>query len=332
MKQDSKILNRDPSIDALRCIGLLCIMLVHILPPSIIGEFRTFDVCLMVFISASLYKPAQSFRDYFIKRLYRLIIPTWIFISIYMVYRFILGNVLKSATALDLWEIFNTYLLIDVHLGPIWVIRVFLLMALISPLLFKFSQKPQIYSLGILLVILILQDLLIIALPLIKHFYLKFYIDKFILYLIGYSFVALTAMCIKQSRSKLLLSICIVCSAIIFIAPMLLNGLKPCSAFKYPPHSIYLLYGVSMSFILWYFRYIYIYISGNQVNIIQFVGRNSLWIYFYHILCVEIANKFICNWPCRFLFVLIFSTGLYALQYYAVKRYFHGSFAKYLVG
>ena len=43
---------RDFSIDFLRCIGLIGIMLSHSVCPSLLMNLRSFDVPLMVFLSA----------------------------------------------------------------------------------------------------------------------------------------------------------------------------------------------------------------------------------------------------------------------------------------
>ncbi len=320
---------RDLSIDVLRCLGLLCIMLVHILPPRFLAEFRTFDVCLMVFISASLFKPVNSIKTYYWKRICRLLIPTWIFVSVYLLYRFIMGNILMSADHLGLWELINTYLLVDVHLGPIWVIRVFLLMALVSPPLYFFSLKKASIKIGILFLIFSLQSVLVYGVSCIGNLYVNFYLNKFVLYLWGYSFVAYAAMCIRTPNLCLLI-ICILASAFLLVVPFFCDFFLPCSSFKYPPRGYYLIYGVSISYILWYFRHEILKIFNNRLFV--FIGQNTLWLYFYHIIFVELANKTLSGWLVRFIFVVVFSVLFYSIQYYIVKRFFHKSWAKYLIG
>lgn len=320
---------RDLSIDVLRCLGLLCIMLVHILPPRFLAEFRIFDVCLMVFISASLYKPVKNIQTYYWKRICRLLIPTWIFVSVYLLYRFIMGNILMSADQLVPWELINTYLLVDVHLGPIWVIRVFLLMALVSPLLYFFSLKKIPFKIGILFLMFLLQSVLVYGVSCIDSFYVNFYLNKFVLYLFGYSFVAYAAMCIR-TKNLYLLIICILASAFLLIVPQIYDSFQPCSSFKYPPRGYYLIYGVSISYILWYFRYKILKIFNNKLFV--FIGQNTLWLYFYHILFVELANKFLSSWTVRFIFVVLLSVLFYSIQYFVAKRFLGKSCAKYLIG
>lgn len=74
-------------LDFLKVIGILGIIFSHVEPPGIIIMARSFDVPLMVLISAILAK--QSFEktnrnaiSYIIERVKRLVIPTWIFFDI----------------------------------------------------------------------------------------------------------------------------------------------------------------------------------------------------------------------------------------------------------
>lgn len=79
---------RDISIDILRCIALIGIVVIHCEPESLwLRQIRNFDVPLMVFLSGVSYtlsiKDENTLIDggylkYVIKRFKRLILPTWI--------------------------------------------------------------------------------------------------------------------------------------------------------------------------------------------------------------------------------------------------------------
>ena len=77
---------RDDRIDVLRAIGLLCIVLAHVDPPSFILQLRNFDVPLMVLISGSTFyitannRRQNTYLSYLIDRIFRLVVPTWIFL------------------------------------------------------------------------------------------------------------------------------------------------------------------------------------------------------------------------------------------------------------
>lgn len=51
---------RDTFIDFLRSFGLLLLVVAHTWPPTWLAVIRTFDVPLMVFISAICYKPLRG--------------------------------------------------------------------------------------------------------------------------------------------------------------------------------------------------------------------------------------------------------------------------------
>jgi len=52
--------SRDSYIDFLRGLGLLLLVVAHTNPQEWLFQFRSFDVPLMVFISAMCYKPLRG--------------------------------------------------------------------------------------------------------------------------------------------------------------------------------------------------------------------------------------------------------------------------------
>ena len=82
---------RKNSIDILRCIALLGIIIIHCGPTSlIVQQLRGFDVPLMVFLSGVSYKISSNrnkstYKQYLWRRFKRLIVPTWLFITFYIV-------------------------------------------------------------------------------------------------------------------------------------------------------------------------------------------------------------------------------------------------------
>jgi fucose 4-O-acetylase-like acetyltransferase len=78
---------RDFGLDVLKVVGLFCIILAHVKPVDIVFQVRNFDVPLMVFLSGfSFYISGGvkgSYREYFFKRVKRLVIPVWIFFCLF---------------------------------------------------------------------------------------------------------------------------------------------------------------------------------------------------------------------------------------------------------
>ena len=133
-------------IDYLKLIGLLFIILAHVCNNPYIMQLRNFDVPLMVIISGFLacgsYKRSmekdKSILKYYWKRITRLLIPTWLFLTFY----FILMKMvyINEVYPYDFSKILRSYLLID-GIGYVWVIRVYLMCSFITPLILYLNDK-----------------------------------------------------------------------------------------------------------------------------------------------------------------------------------------------
>lgn len=125
-------MKRDISLDILRCIAIVSIILVHIDPKSIlINQIRSFDVPLMVFLSGVSYalsnsvigRPKLAYSSYCIKRFKRLILPSWIFLLIYYIL-FHTAYFLYSSNAHILWlDMLHNFTFFTGWY--VWIIRVF---------------------------------------------------------------------------------------------------------------------------------------------------------------------------------------------------------------
>lgn len=82
------MVRRDTTIAVMRAIGLMLIILAHVSPPNILFQLRTFDVPMMLFVSGMSYfiaaKKNVSLVPYVISRFKRLVLPAWIFITIFL--------------------------------------------------------------------------------------------------------------------------------------------------------------------------------------------------------------------------------------------------------
>ena len=78
--------NRFAHIDRLKVLGLLLVILAHVDLPAWLAQIRSFDVPLLVFLSACLAR--KSFVggcviQYYRKRFFRLAVPAWVFAVYY---------------------------------------------------------------------------------------------------------------------------------------------------------------------------------------------------------------------------------------------------------
>ena len=145
--------HRKSYIDLMRGIGILLIILAHVNPPRFLYNIRSFDVCLMVFVSGLAYsgRSVKFNKSFLINRTLRLVLPLWIFLS----FLFLLNIPLQFLPDLTTKEVVETFLL-GKGIGYVWIFRVFLLIALLMPLLIWTNQKIKNDFFFLLLVIAIL--------------------------------------------------------------------------------------------------------------------------------------------------------------------------------
>ena len=134
---------RDLNIDVLRALGLLFIILAHVHAPFSLHQFRSFDVPMMMFVSglAIAVHPQSAIGGWvwLWKRVKRLVFPVWIFLALYFAFLFLVHKVVAFHLP-TVQKMVESFLLLD-GIGYVWVIRVFLILAVLTPFLFIFYQK-----------------------------------------------------------------------------------------------------------------------------------------------------------------------------------------------
>ena len=144
---------RNYSIDILKVIGILCIVLAHVCESKVIMQLRNFDVPLMVICSAYLYKNNDETLkiniNKFIYRCIRLAVPVWIFFTLFFLIKLSFFNVTYS-----FYEYFTTYTFIG-GIGYVWIIRVYILTAMCLPIFYKIKNRiksEKLFDLSILVI------------------------------------------------------------------------------------------------------------------------------------------------------------------------------------
>lgn len=135
---------REAYIDILKVIGLAFIILAHVdFKNPMIMQTRSFDVPLMCILSGVLavgsYDKEKSIVRYIIKRINRLVIPTWIFLTVYFFVYFFAVKVFNG-DFYPIKAVIGSYLLTD-GIGYVWIIRVYLICAIITPFIMKALSK-----------------------------------------------------------------------------------------------------------------------------------------------------------------------------------------------
>lgn len=313
---------RNNYIDILRALGLLLLIIAHTNPPLWLKELRTFDVPLMVFISAICYKTTNSkILPYCIKRFKRIYIPVVVFLIIFFPLLYFLDSYTGNKN-FGIPSIIGSFLLLNgPSIGYVWIMRVFLMMAFIIPLINPIIKKTNFaQTIFIVATIIFLQEYLVVLIECISIKPLRFILDQYILYAIGYSAIVVIGLKIKEFTTIQKITI----SSIAFITLIAYSSISGFdifpSLYKYPPRSIYILYGIGISSLLWSFNPLFS--EFRQIEAFKYISANSMWLYLWHIIPVYLINYGIVPipfWAGRYLFVLIAAICLNILYQHLIN-------------
>lgn len=318
--------DRNEFIDFLRFVGLALIILAHVEPPTIIQQVRSFDVPLMVLISAMSfalsYKEGRSYLSYLWSRIKRLVFPVWIFLSALFFGIFLFDSM---SSKLDFVTIRDSYLLLE-GIGYVWIIRVFLMVALTAPLLYRIHIhiSNHLQYLGTLLALYVTYEVcLFYSLPYINSG-LGQKISLVTHYLVPYSLIFALGLRIPDLSTRINLSI-MVSAAIIYAALAIIlfydNGyIVTTWQYKYPPSAYYFSFALSGSLFCWIFgSYIWQIIQRFKrfKTILLFIAQNSLWIYLWHIPIVDFLKM---HFVIEYIIVFLGAVSLTYVQVYIVQN------------
>ena len=240
-------MRRNLSVDILRAIGLFMVILAHVGPCRTIFEIRTFDVVLMVFVSGLTFSLKENFNyvGYLKKRALRLIIPTFIFLTVYFVLQYTFTH------QIDFHNMVMSYSLVS-GIGYVWIIRIFLLIMLVAPIIYKITIQLPIRQMILLYGALIVGADVLTKLSQDMPSVLQNILSLIVIPIIGYSIPYSVAIKIKSNQESLrtllpMVVVCLIASIALYVA---LGDELLIHLYKSPPRSIYLLYGVSVSILL----------------------------------------------------------------------------------
>lgn len=293
---------RDLSIDLLRTIGILLIILAHVDAPFIIKQIRIFDVVLLVVISGYVYKEPKDYIKYIYKRIERLVFPTWLFLTIFFLGLFLVEKTLKiEVSGLNKDTIISSYIFWW-GIGFVWIIRIYLGVAILGPIVLKKLSFNK-----LILYYIILEVFIMIILKKYNNGILNRAIE-----LLPYILVFCYGNLLKQ---KLIPIKRITCFLGIFIVFFLFKKANvDIGEFKYPPRLIYIWYGLFISNILFF-------IKDNLINIIlkfkylkqfiEYIGKSTMWLYLIHIgvyyIIFFIKKKITLDWKIEYLMLVLLS-------------------------
>jgi hypothetical protein len=284
--------------DLLRTLGLLSILLAHVNPPPVMWLIRDFDVPLLVLVSGAVCQLGYRgrpivFGAYIGKRVLRLLVPVYLFLVAY----FLLEEWVAPGR-FDADVIERTFLLLN-GMGYVWIIRVFLLVALMTPFLLRWRQRlsPPAYF-SILLGAYGLHEVLWALLSGGDRLAVWDGIEYTVFYALPYGCLfGLGLRWPGMSRTAAFLW----AAAGLSIAALILAAMKTwpnttlAATFKYPPHLAYFWYGVGMSHLLYGLVQGLPRLPEPIEKIITWISASSLWIYLWHIPGLQVARKIVAH-------------------------------------
>lgn len=249
-----------------------------------------------------------------------------------------LKNKIGGFEGLEQDKIIGTYLLLNQpSVGYVYIIRVFLLVMMATPLLIKIKDSRNIVFLLLFLCLFGLLELFVLFIPGLSTFTIcGILYEQYFIYMLAYSLIFLLGLRLREIRGGDLIKVRII-SLISFVLLMtlyiILNGLPIVFTplYKYPPHAFYVAYGLAVCAFLWSFRDKLTWYCSKW-TITSFIGQNTIWIYFWHILWLLIVPYFVNNWFVAYLCVFTLSVISYYFQYGIVRKINKSFFSKYFVG
>lgn len=304
---------RDKSIDVLRAIALIGLVIIHIAPPSlVVKELRSFDVPMMVFLSGVSFMMSSSkdssYASYVVKRFQRIIVPTWIFLLIY--YFAIIGGTIILGKQIH-FDILLPQILRNFSLMTSWypwVMRLFFIIALLAPLFSSIVNRLNSKQFVTIFLVLLLVNEVLIDLTctnIVKNDW-RVIIEMNLPYLlVFYVGTRLKRMCNKEIAIWALLSMVVSVGIAVFLYATSGDYIS-LQVYKYPPRLYYLSYGFACIFGLWLIRdkIVNILKRVQLFNLFCFIGRHTLWIYLWHIVFVLTVNEKINSSLIRLIIVI----------------------------
>lgn len=318
---------RDTRIDFLRFTGLMMIILAHVYPPPWLFQLRNFDVPLMVFISGLSYRLSvkdEPYSSYVWARVQRLVFPVWIFLSGYFVLLCATSWPVELPTFDKIWR---SYALLD-GIGYVWVIRIFLLVALLGPLVYRWhlSIKSHTRYLSSLLVVYAVYETLVWQATQLPAGLLRDVLQQVVFYAVPYGLVFALGLRIPDLSLKAVMALCLLFiatyAAFLLYHQWQLAAWLPTQKFKYPPTAYYLGFALMMATALYLTAQYWMQICDRLrlSTLVLFVGSNSIWIYLWHILFLQ-AFKSLDDYRLWYWSVFVCATVITYLQVWLVQRW-----------
>lgn len=286
------IVERNYNYDLLRLLGLMVIMIAHSSPPGWLFQLRNFGTPLLVIGSALTYsyifccKPLDI-RPFLKKRFTRLIFPLWFFLTFFFIIAFIITSFNKEFP-FTVYQVVTSYFLFD-GIGFVWVFKIYIFLALLTPLAIKFNKhvKSNSVYLSSIFLFYIGYEFLVLNFGGLSGSVHDVVINKFAFIMLPYALIYFYGFRLSKLSFNIVLFITLA-SLITFLAMLLYKFHEsgqfiPTQDYKYPPTLYYFSYALFCINSLYLIIVKALNVGASLSKGIVWLSKNSLWIYLWHI-------------------------------------------------
>lgn len=294
--------DRFPRYDILRFFGLMLIILAHCEPPAWLSQLRNFDVPLLIVVSAMTY--GRLYRDrlpnpleFLKKRLIRLIVPAWLFLSLFFLIVAGYGAATATPFPYSSMQIITSYAFYS-GIGYVWILKVFVIIALLTPpmLYLRTLIRNDTLYFSVLIAAYAAYELVVfLAGALITHEKLLEVVENTILIAVPYALLYAYGLKIEGMSRRALFGVSIgaftLCALYAFYIFTVSGTVQETQIHKYPPQIYYLSFSLGALTL----AYMASGVKGIEAlgmnRFVAWASQNSLWIYLWHILTLFIWDK-----------------------------------------
>lgn len=270
---------RDARIDTMRTLGTLLVILAHVATPTVLQKIRSFDVVMLVFISGLSFsqKKDVSYGTYIWQRVKKLVLPTYVVITCLFAGIFVACSIFGRSQLFSGNDILKSYVFAD-GIGYIWIVKVYMLIAAVSPLVYRLAKQIQDDGIFCLLIAGV-YGVYHVLMKLLGH---NAFLYQYVFQIFPYVLIACIGMRAKTNlafRWKAL-----IVAAVITVTDVVVRGEFNFESFKYPPQYNYLAYGLFAALVL------YQALPNYANKGILWFSKNSFTVYLMHIVFLLATN------------------------------------------
>jgi peptidoglycan/LPS O-acetylase OafA/YrhL len=333
----SMVKQRDLSIDIMRFLGVLSIMIAHANPPDWVFQLRNFGMPMLVVASGMAHAVIYQSRPlvvgaFYRHRLSRLVVPTWIFMLFFFPLLYVVLHLVGKPYPFDLKSIIGSFTFYS-GTGFFWIFKIYIILALITPLALWVMKSgiPKGIYFWVLGIGYIAYEISIPLLTGVLPESLHSFLNEVVFIVVPYMLIFLFGLRMGELCNRQVLSVSLVSFGlflVIALRKLLFFGeFIQTQDFKYPPTLYYLSYG--------FFGLSMVYLLGRRYAgkirhpaVITWLSSHSLWIYLWHIvayyLWIYTLGSPKGSWLLSIadsLFMLGFGVGSVLLQGWLVRRF-----------